>query len=268
MNDSNRLRQIKEEDTRALNKFAIIMIIAIFVGAFLGVLATFTKYTMADIIRTGAINLLRVISPYAPLTVTIITAIIIIFLYKKSLVIYEQWDGDNEEELNRVETLLSYALWISNISMILSYFFFGASIVLNSLKDPYDILEIIRFVLLFGGLIATILAMMLEQQKIVNLEKKINPEKKGSVFDVRFAKKWEESCDEAEKLTIYKSAYKSYQTVNMTCIILWVLSILGSFIWNFGIMPFVMVTILWIVSISSYCLEAIRLAKNPSKIHK
>ena len=34
---------------------------------------------------------------------------------------------------------------------------------------------------------------------VVDLEKKLNPEKKGSVFEMQFQKTWLESCDEAQK---------------------------------------------------------------------
>ena len=50
------------------------------------------------------------------------------------------------------------------------------------------------------------------QQMTVDFQKIMNPEKQGSVYDLRFQKKWEESCDELEKFTIYRSAYKAYST--------------------------------------------------------
>ena len=33
------------------------------------------------------------------------------------------------------------------------------------------------------------------QQMTVDFQKIMNPEKQGSVYDLRFQKKWEESCD-------------------------------------------------------------------------
>ena len=57
------------------------------------------------------------------------------------------------------------------------------------------------------------------QKKIVNLEKEINPLLKGSVYDFKFSEKWLDSCDEQRKLGIFKSAYKAYKSVSITCVI-------------------------------------------------
>lgn len=46
------------------------------------------------------------------------------------------------------------------------------------------------------------------------------PEKKTSVYDLKFQKKWMDSCDEAEKILIGKCAYKAFGKTNLTCVIL------------------------------------------------
>lgn len=40
------------------------------------------------------------------------------------------------------------------------------------------------------------------QQKAVDLERRMNPEKHGSVYDAKFQKKWLDSCDESERRQI------------------------------------------------------------------
>lgn len=267
--DNSKLKRIKEEDDRAFSKFFVILIIAMIIGGVLGIITCIASNTnIADMTTNGIIYFLSFVSPYAMITVTAVITMINIILYKKSRSIYNNWDGENEDDMSRIETLLNYAMWFSSLNMILSFFFFATGIGLDSIKNSYHILEILRFMLLYGGFCVAMVSITLEQQKIINFEKEMNPEKKGSVFDMRFAKKWEESSDEAEKLTIYKSAYKSYQTVNLTCIFLWLICIIGSGVWDFGILPIAMVTIIWTVLVSSYSLEAIRLTKNPSEIHK
>ena len=103
---------------------------------------------------------------------------------------------------------------------------------------------------------------LLAQRKIIDFLKEMNPEKKGSIYDVKFSKKWEESCDEAEKLAIYKCGYKAYNSVNTACIVLWLFCFIGSSIWNFGIMPVAMVSIIWFVLITSYTLESYKISKR------
>ncbi len=84
--------------------------------------------------------------------------------------------------------------------------------------------------LLLAG-IAGFLAVMAEaviiQQKCVDAAKKTNPEKTASVYDVKFQKKWMDSCDEAEKILIGKCAVKAYRAVNTVCTVLAVIFAVG-----------------------------------------
>lgn len=86
----------------------------------------------------------------------------------------------------------------------------------------------------------------------------MNPLLKGSVYDVKFTEKFMDSCDEAIKLGIYKSAYKADVSVSTICIILWVFCVVGNDLWDFGVIPMVMVTIIWLVQTVSYCISSIR----------
>lgn len=84
----------------------------------------------------------------------------------------------------------------------------------------------------------------------------------GSIYDTNFSKKWVDSCDEAIKLGIFKSAYKAYTCVSTTCIILWIFCVIGYDLWNFGVMPMVIVTIIWLVQTISYSIESIKYNKR------
>ena len=111
-----------------------------------------------------------------------------------------------------------------------------------------------------GVFVAGLIILTIEQQKLVNLTKEINPEKKGSIYDVKFQKKWEASCDEAELFAIYKSAYRSYCITQRLCIILWLFCIIGGFVWGFGAVPVLLVSIIWGTMITSYSYYAIHLS--------
>ena len=69
------------------------------------------------------------------------------------------------------------------------------------------------------------------------LTKELNPEKKGSVYDVKFVDKWEDSCDEAEKILIYKCAYKTYNKMSGLYIGLWIFCVFGNAIFDFDSDP-------------------------------
>ena len=48
------------------------------------------------------------------------------------------------------------------------------------------------------------------QIRYVKLLQKTHPEKKGDPPSPKFQEQWLDSCDEAEKEVIYRSAYKAY----------------------------------------------------------
>ena len=68
-----------------------------------------------------------------------------------------------------------------------------------------------------------------------------------------------------ERLEIYKAAYQSYRAVGGCCIILWCFCSLGSFIWNFGLIPVTMVSIIWLVLTVSYIVAAIQMGNHKDK---
>ena len=104
-----------------------------------------------------------------------------------------------------------------------------------------------------------------QQQLMVDLEKEMNPSKTGSVYDSKFRDKWEESCDEMEKMMIYKSAYKAYKSAGLACLFLWVITAILSIAFKTGPLPCIAVSIIWLVMTVSYCREAMRLDKGGKK---
>ena len=105
-------------------------------------------------------------------------------------------------------------------------------------------------------------ATIIGQQKIVDFEKKLNPEKRGSVYDSKFAKKWYESCDEAERSIICQAALSAYRAGNTACLILWALLIVGHMLFNSGLLPIAVVTVFWLILTLSYSLKAYRLERG------
>ena len=104
------------------------------------------------------------------------------------------------------------------------------------------------------------------QQKCVDTTKQTNPEKKASVYDMRFQKKWLEDCDEAEKLMIGKCAFKAYSATNAVCTVLAIVLAVCALVFDIGFLPSLTVCLVWIVNLSAYCKEAMRYSKVGSKI--
>jgi hypothetical protein len=261
--NKEKIYEIKKEDKKALYKFAAIILISLFVGLIIGVMSNLINEVTAVWIAESLLDFLKGFFPVANIIFTVALMLPVIYLYKKCRKLYQIWDGESEEEMNKIETSLSYALWFTSILLILSFFFFasGSYFTVHALES----LNRSDLIYWFTGFINAVICTIVAQQKIVNFEKEMNPEKQGSVFDQKFAKKWEKSCDEAQRLSIYKSAYTSYRAVTITCLLLWLFCVIGANIWNFGLMPVAVVSVVWLVQVSSYCIKSISLSKYSSK---
>lgn len=256
---SENINEIKKDDRSAFKRFIFLIIIGMLVGFMAGMLSGYLEEGLAELLAVGIQNMLAYVAPFMNVILIPVVFLPILYLYHVSRKRYQVWDGENEALLEKIEINLSYALWFSSVAVILSFFFFAVGLwQITNLNYSVSGAFLAAWL---GSFILVIIGTTLAQQKIVNFTKEINPEKEGSVFDHNFSKRWEESCDEAEKLMIYKSAYKSYKTVSTTCIILWIVCLLGSSIWDFGLLPVTFVSIIWMVQTTSYCFESIRLEK-------
>lgn len=153
-------------------------------------------------------------------------------------------------------------MFILSVIMIVQMLFFG--IMMADLQNIADSSLIVAMVAT-GVFVVGNLAQLKQQQLMVDLEKEMNPSKKGSVYDAKFRDKWEESCDELEKIKIYKSAYKAYKTTAMTCMVLWVVTACLSIAFKTGPLPSIAVTVIWLVQTVSYCREAIKLERGGNR---
>ena len=259
---SQEIARIKMEDKKAMKKFAAVMLVSLIVGACAGIGLVIVKFYGIEVVNQMLEQILFVVLTYGMPVVTVVVTAVVIAIYVNSRKAFRNWDGESEEPINTVERRLAYALWLVAINIIWNYFVFGAAFC-SHYWDGIQNENLAGNVLVMAVFfIAAIFITLVEQQKIVNLEKEINPEKMGSVYDTKFQKKWEESCDEAEKLQIYKCGYKAYRVTYNLCIGLWVFCVLGGFIWEFGIVPVLMVTVIWAVMVTVYSMESIRYSKK------
>ena len=156
--------------------------------------------------------------------------------------------------MDRAEEKLNWALLLATAQMILDMFFFA---VAETYSGPAGgLVSVLTF-------LVSVFLLVFAQQKAVDLTRKMNPEKRGSVYDVHFKKKWFQSCDEAEQKQIGQAAYKAFNVVNTACPIAWMVLLLLSFAFNLSILlPAFLVCLLWLLLTVTYCLECIRLGKR------
>ena len=132
-------------------------------------------------------------------------------IYSKYKKIKDMWDGEDEDSANQIEEKISYAIWAEYIATALGFLYF-ALMLGGEVFDSFGLWKGISVFLIF---VINVVLVTIMQQKCVDLEKEMNPEKEGSVYDTKFSEKWLESCDEAEKMMIYRSAWASYRVMEL-----------------------------------------------------
>ena len=199
MNEEKRIEN-KKSDKKALMIFIPCLIASGIAGFMLSAVGNYMESSVADLIAGGIVKVLIIITPYACLVMNTITIIICAILMAGTKKGIKAWDGENEEEYEKIDKKLSIVSIFINIVFILSYFFFGAGFEFV-LKDEY--FSLIKCICYFAGFVMALVGDMIIQSKVVNMYKEMNPEKQGSVYSMDFGKQWEKSCDEAEKMLIY-----------------------------------------------------------------
>ncbi|GAA0703293.1 hypothetical protein GCM10008904_10220 [Paraclostridium ghonii] len=261
------INEIEKEDKKAFKSYVIILVICGVAGGFLGFMSENLKQIIGENLSISLINILQEITPFANITLSILVILISAIIYTDSRKEYELWKQSNEDDnsIDKIEENLSYLNLIVSVNCIIGIFFYGIGKVLMPLDNRTGNLSFIKDICFLIGIMLCVISNILIQKKIINFRKEINPLLNGSIYDMKFTKKWLDSCDESEKLGMFKSAYKACTCVSRTCIILWLFCIIGYDLWNFGIMPMVIVTIIWLVQTISYSMESIKYSKSKSR---
>lgn len=258
--------EIKQANQKALPKFLLIMAISMLIGGLLGFCAA--KYglnTLAGSVKNAGAFFGTYIASWMMLATAVILPAVCIPIYKSAKKLISSWNGENEEISDAIDKKLSIAIWITSAALILSLFLIAASYsggfaMFDSSENTVAVS--VGIAAFFGIMIEAVIL----QQKCVDAAKQTNPEKKASVYDMRFQKKWMEDCDEAEKIMIGKCAYKAYSATNTVCTALAIVLAICALVFEIGFLPSFVVCLIWIVNMSVYCKEAIRYSKAGNKI--
>ncbi len=253
MNNDN----IKKDNRKALPKFLVMGLIFMVLGAVIGggsvMMASNYEHDMRNFLENFQFILYE-ITPWG-IPVLILLAIVPAFcFYNKGKKIFAQWDGEDEDQAEKVDENCNWALGILGTSSLVSMLFFSMGVIYRNENDG-------MLIVLAGFIIFNVLAVIL-QQKLVDLTRKMNPEKQGSVYDPKFQKKWMESCDEAEQRQIGQAAYEAFHTLNKTASWLWFFLLISHMLFGTGLFPIVIVLLLMGVSNVSYQVTASRQTKK------
>ena len=216
MNDN-----IKSDNKKALPKFLIIIACSALVGAVFGYLGA---ELLGEAARAadGFIAYLAKAAPVLLCFWSVAAMVAAVVPYLLAMREYKNMDPEQDDATKKTELYLSVSLLIEGIGLIGSFFFFAAAFA----GRAADTMDRTGFLLAMGGMVLSLAAYIVVQMACVDLTRRMNPEKRGSVFDSDFRKKWMDSCDEAERMTIYCGAFSAYQAVTFTCLAVWLIALI------------------------------------------
>ena len=98
-------------------------------------------------------------------------------------------------------------------------------------------------------------------RSMVELQKKVNPEKKGELMDLFFHKQWEASSDEAQKLIIYESGYRAHVATVFASYIMEAIAFVSLLVFDTGILPCLFIGVIaitgtFVSALTKYRLES------------
>lgn len=256
------MKENKKKDTKIVLKFLAFVFASGVIGYIVGRAMTRAEKNGLDF--SAVIDSMEPAMVYIVPTVAILMNVIFCLLSVVRLAKVSKMLASTDaedEELNDIENKLNLPNILSSVSMILNMLFFSAMIQLAEfgpmMKDSSKVYFIMNTVVFVASYIWEVLV----QMKTVALVKKINPEKKGNVLDTKFIEDWEASCDEAQKMIIYKSAYSAYRVSATACLTLWVISLIGQLFFNTGVFPVICICTIWLTGTLAYMITAVKLEK-------
>lgn len=260
----NKKQENKMENKKHRLSFILMMIGSLVLGGILGFFIVRFQGNLTDAqhaLQSGVSWAMTNVFPYANIGCLVILLVSYFPLYHSVKKQLAAWDQENETVYNEMDGKLNFLMGIQSILQIFGFFFFGASVsnlffrISTEGKLVLVAIPTISFMVL-------LIALILTQRGVVDLAKEISPEKHGSVYDMKFNKTWMSSCDEAEKMMIYKAAYHAFQVTNYTCMVLWLVFVLLSMVVPMSILVLACISLIWLVLTVSYLHAASKADKS------
>lgn len=175
-------------------------------------------------------------SSIALIILSICSCLISTFLVLKARKKHKQWDGEEEEQIAK-----SYELYQAVMSFLSVFGICLSGIVISDMYRNYSMANNCA-ILCFA---AATLWILFAMDRMVKYRKKLNPEKKGNIFSWNYDKEWLASCDERERMQVFRAGYAVYVKSNILYLIIFICLILTSVIFDLGIAPFLVLLVIW-----------------------
>jgi len=240
-----------------LKEFLLIL----FIGVVGGVISFFIDRADLSSVTKSIYGILAIVIPGLFLIFNAISISVSEIYLRKAKKLFENHDEENEDELTEIENSLNTPIQFLVVTAILNLAFISGIIELTELTDVYNGFTA---VIVIGTVAITLLSVFIQiiiARNYIELVKRINPEKQGDYLDKNFEMNWEESCDEGEKLIMYKSAYASFRATNICCSILWFVCLFLQITFGTGVLPVLCISAIWLTMIISYSIQSNKQSK-------
>lgn len=254
MKQTDKQDKIQKENRNKLPGFLFLVALGGVIGACTGIFSNWLAVIVSPAeLSHATTQALGTATPFLALCCFPFLAATLLCLHKAQM-LFDRWDGDDEQLPEQIEQRLNWAmLWIS-ITQFLVFLSMGFCFSLL----PLDAIQSsVALIVLFFVIVVLFFCIGL-QRRVVDLTRRMNPEKQGSVYDIKFRKKWYGSCDEAERRRIGEASYTAYITISYTSLFLWVtMAVLNVFI-PVGPLPVLTALVPWGIGQVTYLLHCIR----------
>lgn len=259
----NKEEENKQQNKKARGSFSLIMIASVIFGGIIGFSAghfSVDLENLTPILGKAVTNGIGSAAPFIMLVMFIVTLIYVVSSFSKCK---KRWDAEkdtNDDIYDELDEKLTNILSVIQVYTIVSYFLFAAAF--------YYAIYVTGTVWFLMALIVFIIDIVLilgYQKKVVDFTKIMNPEKQGSIYDMKFQEKWMDSCDEMEKQMIWQCGFKAYQTANAMCVVLWTVFTCMALFLKISLWPVAIVSLFWLVLTVSYLAEGRRIEKERRK---
>lgn len=97
------------------------------------------------------------------------------------------------------------------------------------------------------------------QARYIKLVQRTHPEKRGDISSMKFQQQWLESCDEAEKEVIYRSAYNAFSFTGKCISFLLLITMLSHLFFHTGVMAIIVVGVVHLTLQLTYYRSCVKL---------
>lgn len=253
----------KNKKMNSYLKYGLIMLACVLIGMFVGMLIRMAEGGLgafgsmvenaADVFKIYALEIVGVMFLFE-----ILAGEIYLRKLKKLWNVLEDADDETGDHIS-YETEKAGAIGTAMIGVITLL----ATIVVTNVmsKQYFTTLDLAALLKVLGSFVIFILVYVYSGYwgvRLVKLEQKMDPTKKGDPTSMKFQMEYVESCDEAEKELIYQSAFHSFTMMSQCYGVALAAAMILHMIWNTGITAVIFVGILQILNNLFYLKYAVQ----------